>query len=75
MNPITLEERKIVIAQLETSASELHFSSGSGATYTRNEIIERINQEDPVGDQFVRMQLEFMRAFKDGRIAAAIATA
>ena len=61
------KERDIVIARLETTKPELHFTDGDNlVSYSRNEIISHIEKDDEVGKEFVRTELEFLRALKNG---------
>lgn len=61
------KERDIVIARLETTKPELYFTDGDNlVSYSRDEIISHIEQNDEVGKEFVRTELEFLRALKDG---------
>ena len=67
---------KLVIARLETVSSDLHFSSGAdGESYTRDEMIKRVEACDEVGKKFIVSQLEFLRAIKDGSLLRDLTTA
>ena len=69
MNNISQKERELIIARLEIASPELHFSSGDDSkTYSRDEIIEHIKQEDKVGDTFIKIEFEFLRALKNGTL-------
>jgi len=72
MENISQQERDLVLARLEIISPEIHFSSGSGATYSRNEMLDLVRAGDSAGNDFIKMQMEFMRAIKDGRLAGAI---
>ena len=62
------QERELIIARLETLSPEMCFSSGNSATMTRDELISHIKENDTVGKEFVKIQLEFLRAFKSGNL-------
>lgn len=66
-NQISEKEREIIIARLEVADKELCFSSGgSSETFSRDELIEHIRKNDSVGREFVKTEMEFLRALKDG---------
>ncbi len=63
------KEKRIVIARLELISQDLHFSDGNeDKAYSRNEMIELIEKDDEVGVEFVKTELEFLRAFKSGEL-------
>jgi len=74
MNEISDKERELIIARMEILPSELHFSSGNSATFTRNEVIEHIRTNDDVGKEFVKIELDFLRALKSGDLMKKILT-
>ncbi len=62
-----IKERELVIARLEVISPELHFSVGnSSQTYTRDQVISHIKEDDEIGKEFVKTELEFLRALKSG---------
>jgi uncharacterized protein YpiB (UPF0302 family) len=67
-NDIEVKERELVIARLEVVSSELCFSSGNNKTITRDEAIEHIRAGDEIGKEFVKVELEFLRALKNGEL-------
>jgi hypothetical protein len=63
------KERELVIARLEVMSPELYFSSGhSFQNFSRDEIIAQIKQGTEVGAEFVRTEMEFLRALKGGQL-------
>ncbi len=63
------KERELVIARLEVMSPELHFSSGhSFQNFSRDEIIAQIKEGTNVGAEFVKTEMEFLRALKDGKL-------
>jgi len=67
--PITEKEKELVIARLGVTSPDLHFSDGNNKeAYSRDDIIELIKSGDEVGIDFVRTELEFLRAFKTGEL-------
>jgi len=63
------KERELVIARLEILSSELHFSSGINfQNFSRDEIIDQIRSNTTVGQEFVKTEMDFLRAMKDGQL-------
>ena len=60
------ELKKIVVARLETLPSDKKISIGSFGEFTRDEIIEKVKQDDPIGKKMVQIELEFLRSLKKG---------
>lgn len=70
------KERELVMARLATTSPDFHLSiGGTSVTYSRNELIDKIKNDDPIGNDYIRMELEFLRAIKDGSLMASIRTA
>ena len=67
------KERELVIKRLETISPELHFSSGAiFQNFSRDEIITEIQKGTAVGQEFVKTEMEFLRAFKDGKLLSSL---
>ena len=63
------KEKEIVIAQLQTAPPNLGFFDGDSAmTYSRDEIIQRIKDNDPVGLEYVKSTFDFLRAISNGEV-------
>ena len=60
------EIKKIVIARLETLPADKKISIGSSGEFSRDELIEKIKSDDPVGKKMVQIELEFLRSLKKG---------
>jgi hypothetical protein len=71
----TVEEKAIVLAQLLSLNPSLSFSVGAGEskTYSKSEIIKHVEALDEVGKEFVKTQMDFLRAMKTGDIYKVIA--
>ena len=63
---ISKKECELVIARLEILSSDMCFSSGNSETMSRDELISHIKKNDAIGNEFVKIQLEFLRAIKSG---------
>lgn len=74
---ISQKERDLIIARLEISEekepSKLRFYSGaSPESYSKQQILDFIKQGNPIGDEYVKMQFEFLRTFKGGEFGRRI---
>ena len=63
MNP---EITELVIARLETLPSNLKMSIGNYGEFTKEELIEHVKKGDQIGNKLVEIELEFLRAMKEG---------
>ena len=74
-NNILQKEKELVIARLEVLSPELHFSVGSDSeSFSRDEIIKQINENTEIGMDFLKVELEFLRAIKDGSLMNSLVT-
>ena len=67
----TLEEREkeIVIARLEVLVPEMSFASGDNfKSFTRDDILKEIKKDSETGKDFIKTEMEFLRALKDGSL-------
>ena len=72
---ISQQEKELVLARLEVLSPELHFSVGSNKeSLSRNEMIKQINENTDIGKDFIKVELEFLRAFKNGSLMSNLAT-
>lgn len=72
---IPQREKELVLARLEVLSPELHFSVGTDSdNFSRDEMIEQINGNTAVGKDFIKVELEFLRAFKSGSLMNNLAT-
>lgn len=70
---ILQKEKEVIIARLEATSPELFFSIGSdGRSFSKDELIEEINKDTEIGNNFVKSQFEFLRALKDGSLMKAL---
>jgi hypothetical protein len=60
------KEKELVIARLEVLFPEYCFASGSGfQSFSRDEMIQEIKRGSEEGKEFVKIEMEFLRALKD----------
>jgi len=70
------KEKELVLARLEVLSPELHFSVGANnENFSRNEMIEQIETDTEAGREFIKIELDFLRAFKDGSLMSSLTTA
>ena len=58
--------KKLVIMRLQAMPPNLKLSIGKYGTFTKEELIERMQKEDEVGKLIIEMQLKYLRFFKKG---------
>lgn len=70
---ISDEAVNTVIYRLNTASPDLVFSSGVDSnSYSRDEMIQQIEKCSEVGVDFVKMQLEFLKAQASGELMRVI---
>ena len=67
-NKMTDELKELIIARLDVLPSDKKISIGSEGEFTKDELIERVKIGDSVGQTVVNLELEFLRALKDGSL-------
>ena len=60
------EIRELVIARLRSFSSGRKISIGSNGEFTKEELIERVRKEDPIGKKIIQIQLSYLRSLKEG---------
>ena len=58
------EVRKLVLARLSVLSSDTMISLGSEGSFTRDQLIERVEKGDEVGEKLAEIQMEWLRSFK-----------
>lgn len=66
---ITEEIKELVIARLETIPSNKKVSIGSYGEFSKEELIESVKSGSDVGKKFIEIELEFLRALKQGIVS------
>ncbi len=57
-----------MIFRLETLPSNRKISIGSHGKFTKDELIYHVKKEDTIGKKIVEVELEFLRAIKEGKM-------
>jgi len=60
------EVRELVLARLSVLSPDTAMSIGNEGTFTRDDLIRHVKDGDPVGATIERMELEWLRAMKEG---------
>ena len=60
--------KNLVIARLELLPPNKKISIGSSGEFTRDQIIESVKQGDVTGKKFIEIEMEFLRALKQGLV-------
>lgn len=56
--------RKLVLARLSVLSADTMISMGSEGSFTRDELVERVEAGDVVGEKLAEIQMEWLRSFK-----------
>lgn len=60
--------KELVIARLGIMPSNYQLSIGNKGTFTKNQLIDHVKQEDEIGKQIVKMQINFINALTSGKL-------
>ena len=59
------EIRKIVLARLSVLSPDTIISLGSEGNFTRDQLLERVESGDKIGEKLAEIQMEWLRSFKE----------
>jgi hypothetical protein len=65
---IDADEKNLVLARLEALPPNIGIAVGSEGSFTKEQLLKHIKDEDEVGKKFVSIELEFLRALKEGAL-------
>ncbi len=60
------EVRKLVVARLKVLSPNMVISIGSEGSFSRDELVQRVERGDAVGEKLAEVQMEWLRSFKEG---------
>ncbi|MBU1176951.1 MAG: hypothetical protein ABIG88_02110 [Patescibacteria group bacterium] len=63
---IKKEVKDLIIARLEVLSPNKKISIGSSGEFTRDELISHVENEDDVGKKITKIEMEYLRAVKEG---------
>jgi len=67
---INEELKEIVVARLDTISPNKKISIGSSGEFRKDELIQHVRDGDEIGRKIVEIELEFLRAQKEGILLA-----
>jgi len=59
------EIRKLVTARLLVLSPNTMISVGSDGSFSRDELIDRVEARDDIGNKIVQIEIEWLRSFKE----------
>lgn len=62
------EIRKLVLARLKTMSPDTIKCIGEEGSFSRDELIEHVKEGDKIGKTIEQVEMEWLRAFKEGII-------
>lgn len=62
------EIRKLVLARLKTISPDTIKCLGNEGTFSRDELIKHVESGDKIGKTIEQIEMEWLRAFKNGMI-------
>ena len=65
---INQEIRELVVARLKTLPDDKEISVGSDGEFTKEELIEAVQKSEPLGQKMVEVEMNFLRALKEGAL-------
>lgn len=67
-NKSTTDEdiRKLVMARLQILSSDTIISVGSEGSFSRDDLIHKIEENDHIGKKMIEVEMEWLRSFKEG---------
>ncbi|MEM3202604.1 MAG: hypothetical protein QW478_09815 [Candidatus Micrarchaeaceae archaeon] len=68
---ISTDMKELIIARIDTMPNR-NIVIGNYGVFNKEQLKEHVENEDKIGIKVVEMQLEFLKALKDGRIYKAI---
>lgn len=60
------EIRKLITARLSVLSADTMIFVGSDGSFSRDELIERVEARDKVGNKIAQIEMEWLRSFKQG---------
>ena len=62
------EVRRLVLARLSVLSPDTIISLGADGSFSRDELLERVEEGDKIGQKLAEIQLEWLRSFKESRV-------
>jgi len=62
------EIRKLVVARLKVLSSDILISVGSEGSFSRDELVKKVQDGDRVGEKLAEIQMGWLQSLKEGVI-------
>lgn len=62
------EIRKLVVARLKVLSPETVISLGSDGSFSRDELVEKVQEGDRIGEKLAEIQMEWLQSLKSGAL-------
>lgn len=63
-SPTDEDIRKLVTARLQVLSSDTIISVGSEGSFSRDDLIKRVEKDDYIGKKIIEVEMEWLRSFK-----------
>ena len=60
------ELKRVVLARLQLFPKEARLNIGSAGEFNKQQLIENVEKETAVGEKIIAIQLNYLRALKEG---------
>ncbi|MFA6376054.1 MAG: hypothetical protein WCX69_01480 [Candidatus Paceibacterota bacterium] len=57
--------RRLVVARLKVLSPDTIISFGSDGSFSRDELVEKVQQKDEIGEKMAEIQMEWLRSFNE----------
>lgn len=64
--------KELVLARIDVMPSNFKLSVGNEGIFTKDQIMDLIEKEDPIGKQIIQMQLSFIKALTSGELTKTV---
>lgn len=71
---ISEDLKELVIARLDVFPKNKKISIGSEGDFTKKQLIEHIKKGDEIGEKIIEIQINFLKALKEGKLLEQINT-
>jgi len=62
------EIRKLVVARLKVLSPETIISLGSDGSFSRDEMVKKVQDGDEIGEKLAEIQMEWLQSLKEGNL-------
>jgi hypothetical protein len=60
--------KELIIARLGVLPPNISIAVGSEGSFTREQLIQHVEDEDDIGKKFVEIELDFLKSLKEGTL-------